>query len=126
MRYGIKSSKFGVRSSGLGIRGLMAGKFLKNLLLLLVTVLWVVFYLQSFALGDEKWAGIDESVVEKVAKEHGREAKGPLINTDQGDLLLFVFLLAGAVGGFAAGYYWRILMVEKASKIPGSKEVIKG
>lgn len=57
----------------------------------------------------DKWSGVDESVIEKFAKEHGREAKEPLINTDQGDLLLFVFLLAGAVGGFAAGYYWRTL-----------------
>lgn len=57
----------------------------------------------------DKWSGVDESVIEKFATEHGREAKEPLINTDQGDLLLFVFLLAGAVGGFAAGYYWRTL-----------------
>ncbi len=57
----------------------------------------------------EKWSGVDESVVEKYAKEHGRETREPLINTDQGDLLLFVFLLAGAAGGFAAGYYWRTL-----------------
>lgn len=62
------------------------------------------------AFGAEKWPGVDESVVEKVASEHGREAREPLINTDQGDLLLFVFLLAGTVGGFAAGYYWRTLM----------------
>ncbi|MDO8445305.1 MAG: energy-coupling factor ABC transporter permease [Deltaproteobacteria bacterium] len=54
-----------------------------------------------------KWAGVDESVVERVAKEHGREAWEPFINTDQGDLLLFVFLVAGAVGGFVMGYYWR-------------------
>ncbi len=60
----------------------------------------------------EKWPGVDESVVEKYAKEHGREAHEPLINTDQGDLLLFVFLVGGSVGGFAAGYYWRQLMVE--------------
>ena len=58
----------------------------------------------------EKWQGVDESVVERVAKEHGREAHKPLINTDQGDLLLFVFLIAGAVGGFVAGYSWRNLM----------------
>lgn len=58
----------------------------------------------------EKWQGVDESVVERVAKEHGREARKPLINTDQGDLLLFVFLLAGAAGGFVGGYYWRSLM----------------
>ncbi len=126
MRGGIKSFEFRVRSSGFGIRSFKTGKFPKNWLLLFVTVLWVVFCLQSFALGNEKWAGIDESVVKKVAKEHGREARDPLINTDQGDLLLFVFLLAGAVGGFAAGYYWRILMVENASKVSRPKEVIRG
>ena len=57
----------------------------------------------------DKWPGVDETVVERIAKEQGREARGPLINTDQGDLLLFVFLLAGTIGGFAAGYYWRML-----------------
>lgn len=62
--------------------------------------------LKAFA-GEGKWAGVDESVVEKVAKDHGREAWTPLINTDQGDLLLFVFLISGAVGGFVMGYYWR-------------------
>jgi ABC-type cobalt transport system substrate-binding protein len=65
----------------------------------------------------EKWPGVDESVVEKFAKEHGREAKEPLINTGQGDLLLFVFLLAGTIGGFTAGYYWRTLVVEKPPKV---------
>jgi len=60
-----------------------------------------------------KWTGVDEAVIEKIAKEQGREPKEPLINTEQGDLLLFVFLLAGTVGGFAAGYYWRVLIAEK-------------
>ena len=70
----------------------------------------------------EKWSGVDESVIEKYAKEHGREAREPLINTDQGDLLLFVFLLAGTVGGFAAGYYWRTLMGNRSQKQePGSR-----
>ena len=64
----------------------------------------------------DKWPGVDESVVEKYAKEHGREAREPLINTDQGDLLLFVFLLAGTIGGFAAGYSWRMLVSEKEVK----------
>jgi hypothetical protein len=58
---------------------------------------------------ESRWSGVDEAVVERFAKEHGREAKEPLINTDQGDLLLFVFLIAGAGGGFLAGYYWRRL-----------------
>jgi hypothetical protein len=61
----------------------------------------------------DKWSGVDESVIEKVAKEHGREAREPFINTDQGDLLLFVFLLAGVVGGFIGGYYWRALTEKK-------------
>lgn len=65
-----------------------------------------------------KWPGVDESVVEKIAKEHGHEARAPFINTDQGDLLLFVFLVAGAVGGFAAGYSWRMLVSEKGDR-PG-------
>jgi len=64
----------------------------------------------------EKWPGVDESVIEKFAKEHGQEARKALINTDQGDLLLFVFLLAGAVGGFIAGYYWRALMGKRGKE----------
>jgi len=62
---------------------------------------------------ESRWSGVDEAVVERFAKEHGREAKEPLINTDQGDLLLFVFLIAGAGGGFLAGYYWRRLTEQK-------------
>ena len=77
--------------------------------------------LSDKAFADEKWQGVDESVVQKIAKEHGREAREPVINTDQGDLLLFVFLIAGTIGGFAAGYYWRMLMAEKAGKTEEEK-----
>jgi cobalt/nickel transport protein len=73
------------------------------------------------AFGADKWPGVDESVVEKFASERGREAHSPLINTDQGDLLLFVFLLAGVIGGFAGGYSWRML-VEGKSKSTASAE----
>ncbi|MBI5740050.1 MAG: cobalt ABC transporter permease [Nitrospirae bacterium] len=69
------------------------------------------------------WSGVDESVVEKYAKDHGREARAPLINTDQGDLLLFMFLVGGAVGGFAAGYYWRSLMEKKGINLNRSSKV---
>jgi len=55
------------------------------------------------------WAGVDEKVVEKFAHEAGRPPREPLINTDRGDLLLFVFLVAGAAGGFLAGYCYRAL-----------------
>ena len=56
---------------------------------------------------------MDDAVVAKIAREHGREARKPLIDIGEGDLQLFVFLLAGLVGGFAAGYYWRRLVSEK-------------
>jgi cobalt/nickel transport system permease protein len=55
------------------------------------------------------WPGIDEAVIEKVAERAGRPSREPFINTDQGDLLLFVFLLAGIGGGFVAGYNFRTL-----------------
>jgi ABC-type cobalt transport system substrate-binding protein len=86
---------------------------------ILRTLLFVLSLLTAYCLppasvpAAEKWPGVDESVVEKYAKEQGRAAHEPLINTGQGDLLLFVFLIAGTVGGFVAGYYWRMLVVEK-------------
>ena len=94
---------------------------LKVLMLIVVSVLLVTFSLQPSAFSADKWSGVDESVVKKVAQEQGRKAWKPIINTDQGDLLLFVFLLAGAVGGFIAGYYWRILMVERSAQRLGEK-----
>ncbi len=67
----------------------------------------------AFADGNTKWSGIDKTVVEKVAKEHGRPAWAPFINTDRGDLLLFVFLIAGVAGGFMMGYNFRKLFSKK-------------
>ncbi len=67
--------------------------------------------------GEEgQWGGVDVNVIEKYATDAGREPSEPFINTDQGDLLLFVFALGGAVGGFVAGYYWRRLISEKAGE----------
>jgi ABC-type cobalt transport system substrate-binding protein len=79
-------------------------------IILLPTVLYAFYF---FTLAPRPWTGVDEAVVEKIAKEHGREARKPLIDPGSGDLLLFVFLLAGVVGGFAAGYSWRMLVSEK-------------
>ena len=55
------------------------------------------------------WLGVDKVVIEDLATKAGRTAREPFINTDQGDLLLFLFLVAGAVGGFVAGYAYRKL-----------------
>lgn len=59
-----------------------------------------------------KWAGVDETVVEKFAEGAGRPARDPYINVGEGDMLLFCFLIAGAIGGFIGGYYFRILFKE--------------
>ena len=66
------------------------------------------------------WSGVDETVIEKFAEKAGRPAWKPFIDTDQGDLLLFVFLLAGAIGGFAAGYWFRVLFPPRRKNEDGS------
>jgi hypothetical protein len=83
---------------------------MRRLVLLLVLLL---FTLPAFGAEEQKpkWPGVDETVVEKYAKDLGREAREPFINTDQGDLLLFLFALAGGVGGFVMGYYWHKVFV---------------
>ena len=90
-----------------------------GVMLLLLTVFCM---LPPVKAAGEKWPGVDESVIEKVAREHGREAREPLINTDRGDLFLFVFLLAGVVGGFIGGYYWRALTEKKVARTHGLKK----
>jgi hypothetical protein len=82
--------------------------------ILLLTTLLFAFYF--FTLGPRPWPGVDEAVVEKIAGEHGHAARKPFIDLGEGDLLLFAFLCAGAIGGFAAGYYWRKLVGEKSTE----------
>ena len=61
----------------------------------------------------EKWPGVDEAVVNRIAREHGRQERTSLVPAAEGDLQLFMFLMAGTVGGFVAGYYWRVLLEGK-------------
>jgi ABC-type cobalt transport system substrate-binding protein len=84
----------------------------------LITVCAVVLCILGSAVvyAGEKWPGIDEAVVNKIAREHGRDERPSLFPAAEGDLQLFLFLLAGAVGGFAAGYYWRILLEGKQKR----------
>ena len=83
------------------------------------TVLLLLFTGLLFVGPDEpaawaaSWSGVDEAVIEKFAEAAGRPAREPFINTDQGDLLLFVFLMAGIVGGFIGGYNFRTLFPPK-------------
>ena len=71
------------------------------------------------------WSGVDETVIEKFAEKAGRPAWEPFIDTDQGDLLLFAFLLAGAAGGFAAGYWFRVLFPPRR-KNAACPEIVDG
>lgn len=97
-----------------------------------VTALLIAFFIfggvLSAAIPAEaaKWTGVDEAVIEKIAKEHGREAKEPLVDKEHGDLLLFLFLAAGAVGGFAAGYYWKTLLIQRKGRGDISPPFLKG
>ncbi|MBI2955173.1 MAG: hypothetical protein HYY30_12715 [Chloroflexi bacterium] len=72
------------------------------------------------------WDGVDTTVVGGFAIEAGRESWTPLFNL-QGDALLFAFAISGAIGGFAAGYYWRELFggngaPSRLGREPSSKE----
>jgi len=60
----------------------------------------------------DAWTGIDVSIVGKYAKEYGHPPRDPYINTDQGDLLLFVFTLSGVIGGFIMGFNARKIFYE--------------
>ena len=71
-----------------------------------------------------KWTGIDVSIVGKYAEKYGRPPRAPYINTDQGDLLLFVFTVAGLLGGIVIGYNFRKLFVEGENKNSSQEEGI--
>jgi ABC-type cobalt transport system substrate-binding protein len=100
-------------------------RLLKILSLLLV--LFSVFILNlPFALAEEgakeeKWKGFDEAVLEKLAKEHGREPKESFI-TLEGDLELFMFSLMSGISGFVVGYYFRKIFVEGSHAFSHRKE----
>jgi len=98
----------------------IAGKLSVGLLIIIVLLAlsyWTVtMFSRAHANMEGQWSGVDETVIEKYAAAAGREPLEPLVNTDQGDLLLFVFALSGAAGGFIAGYCWRMLIHEKKSR----------
>ncbi len=97
--------------------------------LVLILLLFLILFVPATLLAQEKsgleheqqieseeteaWTGIDVSIVGKYASKYGRPPRDPYINTDQGDLLLFVFTLAGVVGGFVMGFNARKLFFEK-------------
>jgi cobalt/nickel transport protein len=59
------------------------------------------------------WIDTTDLVSEQSAMTVGRQALGPLINTDQGNMLVFFFTLAGILAGLVIGYYWSKLMTDR-------------
>lgn len=86
----------------------------KACLVLALPICLMLVRLPAHAAAD--WDGVDKKVVEKFAQEAGRPAREPLLDTERGDLLLFVFLVAGAVGGFVGGYCFRALFPPGGTK----------
>lgn len=82
-----------------------------------VLVVAVALFVSGWIGADAKWAGVDESVVGKFARAAGRPPSEPFLNICQGDLPLFLFLLAGAVGGFFGGYYYRHIFPPESDRI---------
>jgi len=73
-------------------------------LAVLVAVVLLGGLLWAIAATTGSWVGIDAGIMERVAEERGRAARTPFINTDVGDLLLFVFFGGAVVAGAAAGW----------------------
>jgi len=59
------------------------------------------------------WIDTTEAIAEQSAGAAGRQAAEPFINTDQGNMLVFFFTLAGVMAGTVIGYYWRKLIIDK-------------
>ncbi len=62
------------------------------------------------------WQGIDE-IIERIAASAGRHAHS-LVPAADGDLLLFLFLIAGIGGGFVLGYNFHLLFIERTDRSP--------
>jgi len=77
----------------------------------------------SLAAADSKWPGVDEAVVKKFAEDAGRPARDPFLDFGEGDIQLFLFLIAGTVGGFVAGYYYRDLFAPRPKRAKNQSNV---
>jgi hypothetical protein len=61
------------------------------------------------------WVGLDAGVMEATATGAGRPSWRPFINTNVGDLLLFVFLGGAMLAGGMIGWFVRALRVDAAN-----------
>jgi len=89
----------------------------RRIVIILILLVAAASLFAAYRFTPGSWHGVDTTVVGRFAEQAGRPAAEPFINTDRGDLLLFLFLLAGTVGGFVAGYCFRGLFP------PGRRDV---
>ena len=95
----------------------------RTLVAILILMALCAFFFSLWISADAEWSGVDKSVVETFAKKAGRPPSEPLLNTERGDLLLFLFLLAGTIGGFVGGFYFRQLFPTKTGANNGRPDV---
>ncbi len=87
----------GAASGDVKARGLSGATALVAAGLLLAGLLLVALFIPS------QWEGVDVAIVQTKAEELGGQVAAPLLNIT-GDLQLFVFTLAGFIGGAIIGY----------------------
>ena len=84
--------------------------------LLLFSLLFVLLLWFGINQTTTKWTGVDELVINQFAVKGGLHTQTGTPDEEESDeLLLSVFLLAGALGGFVTGYYFRELFPKKTS-----------
>lgn len=92
----------------------MNNKRLKMWLIAIAGIFAVMVIYMTFTY--DEVPGVDEKisiVVEEYANKAGVAKRDPYINTDKGDILLFLFCAAGLVSGFYLGYSWRDIVSGK-------------
>ncbi len=94
------------------------GRRMKRAILILAAIVAVAGLYFGFTRMQDQWPGVDETVVEKVATAAGRPPHRPLFDPGAGDLHAFLFLIAGTVGGFVGGFYFRELLSRKGMRGP--------
>lgn len=68
---------------------------------------------QNIVREEGQWSDATDVLSGRAATEAGRQARDPLINTEQGNMLVFFFCLGGVIGGLIIGYNCRRLLVDE-------------